>query len=369
MKYRGTLFWVMLVLALIIVYAQPVLSTSKSTATTMPTAIHTTKTTYETLPSQGIAAFVGEDIETFTQAYGQPTDILATGFDYDIYSYHPAQNHGYIEVSVAKHKIQAIKLVESQQADIAPFAFGMEMSDLTRLVTISPNFDFTYQDKKVTLELGEEDMNYRPLIALDDGHFVMLFLDQTNGTLDSLMYLTKEMLLKLAPYTLTGKDLPVFTVEEDADWEKINSTKQQAARYVFSLMTYHHDLSAYQEDPALDTAATKALTEFIANPTDYLTTQRTLDLGNALKPENHDRFLLTEDEWSSLNNGAVKKRQGYFERPVYDPTFTLLTWYSSAYLNVYGQPTKQSLSIAFSKANMLVLIQEMESISEESDKK
>ncbi|WP_297074528.1 CAP-associated domain-containing protein [uncultured Enterococcus sp.] len=370
MKYRGVLFWIMLILALIIVYAQPVFSTGKPTTAVPTTAVHTTKNSYETLKSQGMATFVGKDVNQFMETYGQPTDIVETGFGYELYLYHPATKNGYIEVSVAKKTIQGIKLLGKQQADMAPFSLGMEMNDVTKLVTISPNFDFTYHEKKVTLELGEEDMNYRPLIALDDGNFVMLFLDQTTGKLYSLMYLSKELLLKLAPYTLTGKELPTFTVNESIDWQSINTAKQAMVVYLFSLLNYEQNIPAYQTSPNFDQKATQWLTEFLLHPDDYLTTQRTLALKRAQDPDTHERFLLTEDEWLTLAKVSNDKTlQVFFETPVYDPTFTLLTWKSSAYFTLYDRPVTRAMSVVFSKENMVVLIQEMETKSEESDAK
>ena len=370
MKYRGILFWIMLFLALIIVYTQPVLSNVKPTNSMPTTAVHTTKNTYETLKSQGMATFIGKGIDEFTDQYGQPTDIVATGFEYDLYIYHPTQQTGYIEVSVEKKKIQAIKVLGNHTTAIAPFSLGMGMNDLTKLVTISPNFDFTYHEKKVTLELGEEDMNYRPLIALDDGNFAMLFLDQTKGTLYSIMYLSKEMLLKLSPYTVTGKELPAFTLNETEDWEQINHAKESLLHYVFSLLNYQQQLPAYQQNLAFDGQAKNVMTEFLAHPDDYLTTQRTLSLKRARIPEQHERFLLSEDEWLTLaKTPDEKKMQGFLESPVYDPTFTILTWNSSAYFNVRYQTARQLLSVVFSKENMLVLVKEMETISEGSDTK
>lgn len=50
------------------------------------------------------------------------------------------------------------------------------MQDLTKITTIYTNFTFEYHDTEVGIELMEEDMNYRPLIAFDNDTFAILFL-------------------------------------------------------------------------------------------------------------------------------------------------------------------------------------------------
>ena len=68
------------------------------------------------------------------------------------------------------------------------------MQDLTKITTIYTNFTFEYHDTEVGIELMEEDMNYRPLIAFDNDTFAILFFDQTTNGLFSVVYLDKDSL-------------------------------------------------------------------------------------------------------------------------------------------------------------------------------
>ncbi|MFZ4460868.1 CAP-associated domain-containing protein, partial [Enterococcus gallinarum] len=79
-------------------------------------------------------------------------------------------------------------------------------------------FTFEYHDTEVGIELMEEDMNYRPLIAFDNDTFAILFFDQTTNGLFSVVYLDKDSLLKLLPYQVFGEGLPHYQADKSADW-------------------------------------------------------------------------------------------------------------------------------------------------------
>ena len=54
--------------------------------------------------------------------------------------------------------------------------------------------------------------------------------------------------------------------------------------------------------------------------------------------------------------------------PVYDPIFTLLSWYSNPYLvSRLFYDESEAIGIAFSKENMLVLFQEINQPTESSE--
>lgn len=104
------------------------------------------------------------------------------------------------------------------------------MQDLTKITTIYTNFTFEYHDTEVGIELMEEDMNYRPLIAFDNDTFAILFFDQTTNGLFSVVYLDKDSLLKLLPYQVFGEGLPHYQADKSADWESINRVKERKVR-------------------------------------------------------------------------------------------------------------------------------------------
>jgi hypothetical protein len=82
-----------------------------------------------------------------------------------------------------------------------------------------------------------------------------------------------------------------------------------------------------------------------------------------------DHFILTDEEISGLlQANALTQSSGYLEMPVIDPTFTILSWYSNSFLHQkYMQEKEESLGVAFSKETMLVLLQEKQTTSKESN--
>ncbi|MCU7699621.1 hypothetical protein ODV97_04100 [Enterococcus gallinarum] len=78
--------------------------------------------------------------------------------------------------------------------------------------------------------------------------------------------------------------------------------------------------------------------------------------------ERTSTFTLTQEEWQDiLKEKEISTVSSIFEAPVYDPTFTILSWYSDpSVYNVLSNQTPEKIGIAFSKANMVVLIQEDE---------
>lgn len=59
---------------------------------------------------------------------------------------------------------------------------------------------------------------------------------------------------------------------------------------------------------------------------------------------------------------------GHFEMPVYDPSFSVLSWYSTPRLNERLLASNEaSLAVAFSKENVLILWKELEYQAEESE--
>ena len=93
------------------------------------------------------------------------------------------------------------------------------MTDLTELTMIYPNFTLSQNDRSVSFELMEQDMNYRPLVAFDNGTFAVLFFDQKTSELAAVTYLDQTTLLKLSPYQLTEGELPLFQESQTVNQE------------------------------------------------------------------------------------------------------------------------------------------------------
>lgn len=80
-------------------------------------------------------------------------------------------------------------------------------------------------------------------------------------------------------------------------------------------------------------------------------------------------FVLNDTEMTDLLEELEDPSvSGHLEQPVYDPSFSVLSWYSTPVL--YDQLIRSdetSLGVAFSKENVLVLWKESEYQTEESE--
>ncbi|MFD1899845.1 hypothetical protein GQR36_06705 [Enterococcus termitis] len=77
-----------------------------------------------------------------------------------------------------------------------------------------------------------------------------------------------------------------------------------------------------------------------------------------------EMFTLSNDEYQKLLKlGQLDKKNatGMYTEPIYDPTFTVLSWFSdSLYHSRFAHEGNENIGVAFSKASVLVLIQETE---------
>lgn len=378
MKYRKLVFIGMLILAFVFVYGQPIVYPLYSSQFVSPATqpqtntqqhLKSTNFTYETIPSSGFANYIGKNFDTLQANYGEPVETISTGYSYDIHLYNVTKESGYMEVSTIDQKIVGIKLIEPKEKEIEPFKNGMTMNQLTKVTMIYPNFTMKYENQFVNIELSEEDMNYRPLIGFDNGSFVILFFDQNTSKLYSMMYLSEELLLRLLPYATSGEVLPNFVEEKEADWQDLNTKKAQFARNSLTILRKREQLHSYMANSELQATTNNMLADFLAHPEDSLTTQRVQLLQRIRTGQTKDHFVLNDEEMGALmQKYSLSQTQGYLELPVYDPTFTLLSWYSNSFLHQkYMQEKDESLGIAFSKENMLVLLKEKQNTSKESN--
>lgn len=225
---------------------------------------------------------------------------------------------------------------------------------------IYPNFTLTQNDRAISFELMEEDMNYRPLVAFDNGTFAVLFFDQETAQLQAVTYLDQTTLLKLAPYPLTEGQRPLFQVSQTIDQAQANLEKETLAFVIIDKIRQQIGLESFSQDTQTHQEAAGLLFDLTNNLSDYLTSQRIHSYQRALSSEKTSNFVLTNDEWRELlADKELEASASIFEAPVYDPTFTILSWFSNprfAEHLTYEQSEK--IGIAFSEANMVVLVQE-----------
>ncbi|MFR1942662.1 MAG: CAP-associated domain-containing protein [Enterococcus durans] len=373
MKRLG-LFILILLSVIVAFYMQPVLfppvlEAKKSQEQQTQNQMTTWK--YQELKATGFSTYIGKPIEELEQHFGKPYDRLTSGFGFETRYYQDTQGQWSFEANIQDDKVEAVKVLKADHETIAPFTLGMMMQDLTDITTIYTNFTFEYQDTEVGIELMEEDMNYRPLLAFDNQTFGILFFDQSTGDLFSVVYLSKDSLLKLLPYQVFGEGLPHYQLEDDADWEEINQAKENKSFILLNSLRKQDDLPLYRRNINFSDKTNLLLHDYLKKPEEFLSEDRLAEWKQTLgSAKTATKFTLAKDELDKLTGkGKLQHVNGVFTHPVIDPTFTFLFLYSDPYYHDrFLLDSPDQLGIAFSKENMIVLMQEeVEESSDSSD--
>lgn len=374
MKRQILLFISIFIGCLLVVYLYPTLTYQRLSETTInrPRSQQPPSTSLNTevVPASGLALYIGQDIDAFEREYGIAEQVTDSGFGFKnhIYQYKATS---FFEVTTMSGQITSVKFIGHDQVESSPFQIEMTISDVLKDYVISPNVQFEYNHEKYSFELMEDDMNYRPLIAFDNGTFAILFFDQqkNNTTLYAMMYLDAQTLLKLAPFNLTEGSPLFFSVNEEANWVSINVQKSEKSHRLMQILRKEFDFPVYENQPSLQYATEEQLTKFLESPEEIISTERLKSYLRIQENEEQQRWVLNNQELAVLlKDYDPKIFYGHFEMPVYDPIFTILSWYSNPYLvsHLFYEKS-EAIGIAFSKENMLVLFQEVNKTMESGD--
>lgn len=354
-------FVTIFIIILVACYAQPILFPAAPPATS-PTEQSEAAATHQplkhtTIETTGFAKYIGQPVEDFEAVYGAAVSIADSGFFFQIRSYQT--DSGILEISIEDDLIAAIKTM-GQQTDSQDFYFGRKNKKIAQLYNLSADFALSFDEEPVILELSENDMRYRPLIAYDNNSFAMLFFNADTENLVATVYLDREMLLRLMPYQInSGNPLSSRMQESNFDWGLVNSQKQRQLLENINRYRQMQGLNNYDDSSNQKSQAT--LTNFIENPSDFLNEER-LDLwmmeqGAAIGNLN---FELNSSELKNLaKEQGIDYQAGLLYSPEVDATFNLFYWLSIDHLNnLFDQEENGQLNIAFQQESVLVLLQE-----------
>lgn len=315
---------------------------------------------HQTIKAEGYANYISQPIENFEQSFGHPTKVEDSGFFFQTRDY--ALEQGILEVNVEAGKVSAIKVM-AKKTEIRPFKFGMTSSQLSDKINLSADFALAYDEEPVAIELSENDMRYRPLVAFDNGTFAMLFFNSENEKMIGAVYLDIENLLRLMPYQInSGNPLANRVQESNLDWNVLNQQKQTR---MVEAINYYRSLHKL---PSLATAdrsmgdSRKLLKSFLTAPKKVLSKERLeewqTDQGAHLS---NLSFELSATEFKDLaKNDRIDYEDGLFYSPVVDPLFNLFNWLSHAHSKAVFDTSETELGVAIDQESMLVLLQEPE---------
>lgn len=344
-------------------YIQPVLfppTPKKVSVEQTNQTVHHKALKHQTIKTEGFAKYVSQPIETFEQQFGQPTKTENSGFFFETRNYAFAQ--GTLEVNVEAGKVSVIKVM-AKKAKIEPFKFGMTSSQFSNQINLSANFALNYDEEPVAIELSENDMRFRPLVAFDNQTFAMFFFNGESEKMVGAVYLDLENLLRLMPYQInSGNPLANRVQESSLDWDMLNQQKQ--ARMIEAINRYRslYKLPNFTTNETTTNDSKKLLKSFLTAPKKVLSNERLEEWQTDQEAHlSNLSFELSIAEFKDLaKQEKINYQAGFFYSPTIDPLFNLFNWISQDHLNQIIDAPESELGVAIDQENVLVLLQEPE---------
>lgn len=317
---------------------------------------------YEQIPATGFAPFIGQSIAQFEQTFGPAEKSEPSGFFFETRFY--VLPSGRIEVNTEEGTIVGINVAAKKEALVTPFQFGMTNEQLFEQTNLSANFGVTYDEEPVEIELSEDDMRTRPLIAFNNQSFAILFFDAQTKKLAAITYLDLEMLLRLMPYQInSGNPLSYRMQDTSLDWQQLDQATSEHFTTLINEYRQRHRYAVNQQTEQSKADSQLLLETFLNDPKRILSasrleewqTDQTAHLVN-------DDFSLTIPEFKKLaEKKKVHYQAGLLYSPVINPFFTFYYWCSKPEpVKLFNQRTAKNLAVAVHQQNVLVLKQEFE---------
>ncbi|MDT2832638.1 CAP-associated domain-containing protein [Vagococcus carniphilus] len=337
---RSIEFIVCLFLVLSVVYMKPVISSRNQPKPKNDLSVEKVKISHKSVPyyelnTTGMANYVGKTKDEFLKEFPKPKKTLSSYYQTEWLVYGDSLND-YYQVEIKNSVVSSI-FVLGKDVETPPFAMDMNLVDLAEITTIFSNFNFSYGDEKYEVELTEDDMNYRPLVAFNNGTFAMLHINQGTGKLMAVRYLDKHTLLSIMPYQMdqdnkVQEKLPL----EAKDWHQVNQDNQEQLVTILNLLREKEDKKKYQMDSTLQVGSKKGI-ELLSDKPDVIIDEES-HLKNWKKVSETNistsPFVLNKKETIRLIKKidlSPKETHGIFYAPVVDVPFMVTNWYGSRF--------------------------------------
>jgi len=361
---RRLIFWLLLFVAIAVVYLQPVFFPRQAPAYDTQTNKDVSQTSlkYKPIKVSGYAEFIGKSSSELTNILGKPLVSYDSGFGYRVNTYQSEDKTNYIAANIRNGKIAAVKVAGNDDQHTAPFKSKMTMNDLTNVTMLYPNFSLDYNGEKIQFELMEEDMNYRPLVAFTNDTFAILFFNQKKSQLVGITYLDKQMLLELAPYTSIEGQLPQVRKTQLTDWDEVNRLKETSSFDLLNVLRKLENREAYTTNFTLQGRADDINADFLKEPKKYLNEERFKQFERMKDVANPQPFLIVSDEFDQmLKTMKIPAVSGFYYRPMVDTMFQIMSFYSDPYLHTrFLSEGQQKVGVGIDEDNMVILIEDTE---------
>ena len=335
-------FGVCLFVVISFVYMKPVVSSYNQPKPKNDLIVEEVKVSHKSVPyyelnTTGMATHIGKTKVQFEKEFPNPKKTW-TSFNGTEWLVYGDNVEDYYQVEIKNHVVSSIFLL-GDHLESEPFSMGMNLVDLAEITTIFSNFNFEYGDEKYEVELTEDDMNYRPLVAFNNGTFAMLHINQGNGKLMAIRYLDKNSLLSIMPYQMNQENKVKESLEtEESAWPKVNQDNRDQLITIINLLRLREEKEGYLVDSKLQLGTAKSLEILQKTPELVFTEPDRKELWEKVFDQNDETksFLLNNKELSLLAGETdldEKKTHGIFYYPVADVPFMITNWYGSRFFH------------------------------------
>ncbi|WP_086951588.1 MULTISPECIES: CAP-associated domain-containing protein [Vagococcus] len=362
-------FFVCLIVVFSIVYMKPVVSAYKNPKPKNDLSIEKVKMTHKSVPyyelnTTGMANHIGKTKDEFLKEFPNPKKTWLS-YDKAEWLVYGDSTKDYYQVEIKNHVVASVFVLGST-VDSTPFTMDMNLVDLAEITTIFSNFNFEYGDEKYEVELTEDDMNYRPLVAFNNDTFAILHMNQLTGKLLAIRYLDKQTLLSIMPYQMEQENhVKEKNIDEGHDSKKINDANREQLTTLLNLFREKDEKRSYHLDTDLQVKATKGIQILTEKPETIITSEDHFsDWEKIMKQQSEEIFLLENEELTKLTKEVDlknKKNHAIFYAPVTDVPFMITNWYGSRFYHEEIDHKRDStIGMAFDKDKTLIFFGEEE---------
>ena len=312
-----------------------------------------------TLPASGYSKWIGQSAKKFSQQFGKPNDKYAISQTHEWWSYGEDATD-YYQVLVVNDKVESI-LVVGKQVETDGLRPGMGMDELTMVTTLYSNFSFEYHRENYIIELSEEDMNYQPLLAFENGTFAIVHFSQMTGKIIAIRYLSSLDLLTLMPYQLLSGNL--LDIGDSLFNSAEIDEKQRTHHFVtlLNILRQSDQLELVTPSTELDQLASEFAQQFLMKQDQVLSENRFEAMLE--ERENHTyewAFYLDADEVMALKQLTGTSQTDLsvlLYMPSQDTSFVAMNAYGElAYLLPLDDEDVNQIGVAFKDDFIVVLL-------------
>lgn len=360
---RVAVFLLCLIVVTIGIYSKPVLSSRNKPVRDIDYSINDlrvkpTSIPYHELNSTGLSRLIGmtekEVLAKFPEAKKKWTSTL--GVQWYVVG---TDLKNAFEFGIKDHVVSDVFAIGTD-VDTEPFKIGMTLADISEITTVFSNFTVEYGDQSYQLELTEEDMNYRPIVAFNNNSFANLHINQETGELIAVRYLDKRLLLEMFANQVMNSSLINDELELIGNWDLVDRDNLEHFKYLMRLLSQRDKHHSFYEVSAMSHQADASLDSFVTDPSKVLKGSRLEAWKNIEKQEDAiESFAFNADEIKKITElgNLDKKSSVYFYYPIFDVPSLIVSFYGNRfYHEQLVSEHSQKMGVSFNKTKLLVVL-------------